>query len=115
MIILITCTLYFSQLSSRPQKLSPERREKELKSLLSTGWVEAKTRDAIQKDFHFKNFNQAFGFMTRVALMAEKMDHHPEWSNVYNKVNITLTTHDCGGISSNDVKMAEFIDTLQHP
>lgn len=68
-------------------------------------------RDAIQKEFLFKDFNQAFGFMTRVALKAEKMDHHPEWFNVYNKVQITLSTHDCSGLSDNDVQLANFIET----
>lgn len=67
-------------------------------------------RDAIYKEFKFKNFNQAFGFMTRVALMSEKMDHHPEWFNVYSKVQVTLTTHDCGGLSSKDVKLAKFME-----
>jgi len=65
----------------------------------------------IQKEFLFKDFNQAFGFITRVALKAEKMDHHPEWFNVYNKVQITLSTHDCSGLSDNDVQLANFIET----
>lgn len=68
------------------------------------------SRDAIYKEFLFKDFNQAFGFMARVALQAEKMDHHPEWFNVYNKVQITLSTHDCSGLSENDVKLAKFIE-----
>ena len=68
-------------------------------------------RDAIHKEFVFKNFNRAFGFMARVALQAEKMDHHPEWFNVYNKVQITYSTHSCGGLSVNDVKLAQFTDT----
>ena len=67
-------------------------------------------RDAIQKTFNFKDFNEAFGFMTRVALKADKMDHHPEWFNVYNRVEITLSTHDCQGLSERDVKLANFID-----
>ncbi len=67
---------------------------------------------AISRDFKFKNFSQAWGFMSRVALIAEKMDHHPEWSNVYNSVSITLTTHDAGGLSERDVKMAGKIDKL---
>ena len=71
-----------------------------------------KERDAIYKEFLFKDFNQAFGFMTRVALKADKVDHHPEWFNVYNKVQITLATHDCGGLSTRDVNMANFIETL---
>ena len=69
-------------------------------------------RDAIVKDFQFKDFNEAFGFMTRVAIRADKMDHHPEWFNVYNKVTITLSTHDCQGLSERDVRLATFIDQV---
>lgn len=69
-------------------------------------------RDAINKEFIFKNFNEAFGFMTRVALLADKMDHHPEWFNVYNKVQVTMSTHDCGGLSAKDVKVATFMDEI---
>jgi len=78
---------------------------------LSNGWNDVKERDAINKKFVFSDFNQAWGFMNRVALLAEKMDHHPEWFNVYNKVDITLSTHDCGGLSEKDVKLALFIDS----
>ena len=67
-------------------------------------------RDAIVKTFRFADFNAAFGFMTRVALMADKIDHHPEWFNVYNRVEITLTTHDAGGLSERDVELGRFID-----
>jgi 4a-hydroxytetrahydrobiopterin dehydratase len=67
---------------------------------------------AIERQFKFRNFSEAFAFMARVALIAEKQDHHPEWSNVYNSVNITLTTHDAGGLSERDVKMAKAIDRL---
>lgn len=67
---------------------------------------------AIERQFKFADFNQAFGFMTRVALLADKHDHHPEWSNVYNRVEITLTTHDAGGLSQRDVAMARAIDAL---
>jgi 4a-hydroxytetrahydrobiopterin dehydratase len=67
-------------------------------------------RDAIQRTYKFADFNAAFGFMTRVALMADKLDHHPEWSNVYNRVEVTLTTHDAGGVTSLDVEMASFMD-----
>ncbi|XP_054014763.1 probable pterin-4-alpha-carbinolamine dehydratase [Hylaeus anthracinus] len=91
-------------------KLTQEEREKDLKPLLSNGWSIESNRDAIYKEFLFKNFNQAFGFMTRVALQAEKMDHHPEWFNVYNKVNITLSSHDVNGLSKRDIKLATFID-----
>ncbi|XP_077267963.1 pterin-4a-carbinolamine dehydratase isoform X2 [Temnothorax americanus] len=91
-------------------KLTPEEREQNLSPLLSTGWTVQASRDAIYKEFAFKNFNEAFGFMTRVALQAEKMDHHPEWFNVYNKVNVTLSSHDVNGLSQRDVKLATFID-----
>ena len=76
------------------------------------GWSEAKGQDAIHKSFKFADFNQAWSFMTRVALAAEKADHHPEWSNVYNKVEIVLSTHDAGGFSEKDVNLARFIDGL---
>ena len=67
-------------------------------------------RPAISRSLTFADFNAAFGFMTRVALLADKVDHHPEWSNVYNRVEVLLTTHDAGGVTSNDVDMARFID-----
>ncbi|KAJ2382225.1 hypothetical protein GGI23_007412 [Coemansia sp. RSA 2559] len=93
------------------QKLSIKEREQLLGPLLTeNGWVLASGRDAITKKFSFANFNQAFAFMTAVALRAEKMDHHPEWFNVYNKVDITLSTHDCQGLSTRDVDLATFID-----
>ncbi len=74
------------------------------------GWHEVAGRDAIARSFKFQDFNQAFGFMTRVALLADKMDHHPEWFNVYNKVEVTLTTHDAGGVSQNDIDMARAME-----
>ncbi|XP_065828265.1 pterin-4-alpha-carbinolamine dehydratase-like [Oscarella lobularis] len=80
--------------------------------LREAGWKEVEGRDAIHKDFAFKDFNEAFGFMTRVALKAEKMDHHPEWFNVYNKVQITLSTHECQGLSMRDINMAKFIEEV---
>ncbi|NDH63810.1 MAG: 4a-hydroxytetrahydrobiopterin dehydratase [Alphaproteobacteria bacterium] len=76
------------------------------------GWKKVPKRDAIAKRFRFADFNQAWGFMTRVALAAEKADHHPEWSNVYNRVEITLSTHDAGGLSAKDVALAKFIDSI---
>ncbi|KAK1791750.1 hypothetical protein P4O66_013725, partial [Electrophorus voltai] len=94
------------------QALSLEEREQILPMLHSAQWVEVVGRDAIYKEFIFKDFNQAFGFMSRVALQAEKMDHHPEWFNVYNKVQITLSTHDCGGLSQRDITLATFIDQV---
>jgi 4a-hydroxytetrahydrobiopterin dehydratase len=75
-----------------------------------TGWRAVDGRDAIVKEFRFKDFNEAFGFMTRVALYADKHDHHPEWANVYNRVDVTLTTHDAGGVTDKDVALAHFMD-----
>jgi 4a-hydroxytetrahydrobiopterin dehydratase len=85
-------------------KLDAAAREAALKTL--AGWSAVDGRDAIAKKFEFKDFNRAFAFMTRTALLAEKMDHHPEWFNVYNKVEVTLSTHDAGGVTQNDVDMA---------
>jgi 4a-hydroxytetrahydrobiopterin dehydratase len=76
------------------------------------GWAFAGDRDAICKSFRFADFNAAWAFMTRIAMQAEKMDHHPEWSNIYNSVEITLTTNDCGGVSARDIALAKFIDGL---
>ena len=90
------------------EKLTGEARARELRSL--DGWSEVDGRDAIEKSFRFADFNEAFAFMTRVALMAEKMDHHPEWSNVYNRVEVTLTSHDAGGVTEKDTKLAAFMD-----
>ena len=91
------------------QKLTAERRGAALGSL--PAWREAAGRDAIHRSLAFKDFSTAFAFMTRVALMADRMDHHPEWFNVYNRVDITLTTHACGGLSERDVALAAYIDT----
>ena len=74
------------------------------------GWQATTDRDAITKEFRFKDFNAAFGFMTRVAMYAEKHDHHPEWHNVYNRVDVTLTTHSADGVTDLDVALAHFID-----
>ena len=73
-------------------------------------WKRESTREAITREFLFPDFNRAFAFMTQVALAAEKADHHPEWSNVYNKVRITLTTHDAGGLTQKDLDLARFAD-----
>jgi 4a-hydroxytetrahydrobiopterin dehydratase len=91
-------------------KLQGAARTKALKGL--KGWKKVRGRDALTRSLKFADFSEAFGFMGRVALMAEKMDHHPEWSNVYNKVSITLTTHDDKGLSAKDVKLAGEIDKL---
>jgi len=92
------------------QKLTAEARKAALARL--AGWSEVTGRDAIAKKFTFKDFNQAFGFMTRAALVAEKMDHHPEWFNVYKTVEVTLSTHDAGGVTELDAKLAEAMDRL---
>ncbi len=89
-------------------KLTGKARTEALASL--KGWTEMAGRDAIQKSFKFADFTQAWGFMTKVALAAEKADHHPEWFNVYNRVDITLSTHDAGGLSEKDVTLARIID-----
>lgn len=77
-----------------------------------SGWSEVEGRDAIAKTFAFKDFNAAFGFMTRVALIAEKTDHHPEWRNVYRTVEVTLSTHDAGGVTGRDIALARAMDRL---
>ena len=78
---------------------------------MTAGWTMVSGRDAIYKEFVFVNFNEAFGFMSRVALLAEKMDHHPEWFNCYNKVQVTLSTHDVQGLSKKDVDVATFMES----
>lgn len=92
------------------QKLSGEARSRALGRL--HGWSEVEGRDAISKKFVFKDFNEAFGFMARVALVAEKLDHHPEWFNVYKNVTVTLSTHDAGGLTERDIALAEAMDKL---
>jgi 4a-hydroxytetrahydrobiopterin dehydratase len=92
------------------EKLTADERATALKEL--TGWQPVEGRDAIQRSFKFKNFSEAWGFMNRVALMAEKADHHPEWFNVYNRVDILLSTHECNGLSQRDLKLAKAIDKL---
>lgn len=77
-----------------------------------TGWTAVEGRDAIFKQFKFKDFSAAFGFMARVALKAEQMDHHPEWFNVYSKVDVTLSTHDADGVTDKDVALAKFMDAV---
>lgn len=95
---------------AKKAKLTEEERENDLSPLTLAGWHAVEGRDAICKQFLFRDFNQAFGFMTRVALKADKMNHHPEWFNVYNKVHITLSSHDVGGLSHRDVTLAKFIE-----
>lgn len=92
------------------EQLTQEERDSWLRALPQ--WSLARDGDAIERKFEFDDFSEAFAFMTRVAMIAETRDHHPEWFNVYNRVEITLTTHDAGGLSLRDVKMARKIDAL---
>jgi 4a-hydroxytetrahydrobiopterin dehydratase len=90
------------------KKLDAAARAAALKDL--PRWRDVAGRDAIMREFEFRDFNEAFGFMARVALLAEKMDHHPEWFNVYRKVEVTLATHDAGGVTDNDIAMAKAME-----
>ncbi len=89
-------------------KLSDDQIKEKLKELQGWQLVNGK----LHKEFQFKDFNQAFGFMTKAALHAEKMDHHPEWFNVYNKLKVDLMTHDAGGVTENDIKLAKILNSL---
>jgi 4a-hydroxytetrahydrobiopterin dehydratase len=92
------------------EKLEGDKRMEALSGL--EGWSEAEGRDAISKTFTFADFNVAFGWMSRVALMAEKMNHHPEWYNVWNRVDVTLSTHSAGGLTELDIKLAKKMDAF---
>jgi 4a-hydroxytetrahydrobiopterin dehydratase len=92
------------------QKLSADERAAQLRQL--NGWQSATERDAIERSLEFADFNEAFGFMARVAIKAQEMDHHPEWFNVYNKVRITLSTHEVNGVTVRDVELARFINSI---
>jgi 4a-hydroxytetrahydrobiopterin dehydratase len=92
------------------EKLSAEARKSALKGL--SGWSEVTGREAIQRTFSFKDFNEAFGFMTRAALVAEKSDHHPEWRNVYKTVEVVLATHDAGGVTARDIELAQAMNAI---
>ena len=92
------------------EKLAGEGRKTALGGV--AGWSEVSGRDAIQRTFTFKDFNEAFGFMSRVALVAEKMDHHPEWKNVYKTVEVVLSTHDSGGLTALDIKLAKAMNEI---
>jgi 4a-hydroxytetrahydrobiopterin dehydratase len=92
------------------EKLTGNARKTALAKL--NGWSEVKDRDAISRSVTFRDFNEAFGFMTRAALVAEKLDHHPEWFNVYDKVEVTLATHDAGGVTERDVELAAAMNRL---
>ena len=91
-----------------PDKLQEAERKAALAELPE--WSEIEERDAIRRSFRFRNFNEAWGFMSRIALTAEKMDHHPEWFNVYNKVEVTLSTHSADGVTELDIKLAKAMD-----
>lgn len=91
----------------RPQKTPVEQALSQLQ-----GWSAVKGREAICKSYRFKDFSEAFGFMSRVALAAEKLDHHPEWLNVYGRVEVTLATHDAGGVTELDVRLAKIMDQI---
>jgi len=94
------------------EKLSDTARKTTLQPLLDNGWSMVEGRDAIAKSYKFGDFTEAMGFMTRAALWAEKWNHHPEWFNVYNRVDVTLSTHDVGGLSALDTKLARKFDGL---
>jgi 4a-hydroxytetrahydrobiopterin dehydratase len=94
------------------EKLTDKERERDLPPLLNAGWALDGDRDAMTKTYEFRNFVEAFGFMTRAAIHAEKLNHHPEWSNVYKTVTVTLTTHDAGGLSALDLTLANRMDGL---
>ena len=94
------------------ERLTTAERTELLPALGAAGWGALPERDAIRKIWKFRNFSEAWGFMARVALLAEAQDHHPEWSNVWNRVEIVLTTHDAGGLSARDVRLALAIDAL---
>ncbi len=95
------------------EKLSETEQREQLAPLFDAGWQMVQGRDAICKTFEFGSFIAAFGWMTRAALWAEKLNHHPEWSNVYNRVEVTLSTHDAGGLTGLDVKLAQKMDALK--
>ena len=94
------------------ERLSQSERDAELPALGEAGWGADPARDSIRKIWKFATFSEAWGFMARAALAAEKMNHHPEWTNVYNVVDVTLTTHDCDGLSALDIKLARRMDKL---
>jgi 4a-hydroxytetrahydrobiopterin dehydratase len=95
------------------EKLTGEARRMALREL--HGWSEVEDRDAIRKTYHFADFNEAFGFMARIAMLAEKLDHHPEWVNVYNRVEVILTSHDVEGLTKRDLALAHAMDEIAPP
>lgn len=97
---------------ARPSKLAGEARDAALADLSAAGWTHDADKDRLDKSFRFKDFGAAWGFMSRVALEAEKIDHHPDWSNSWNKVEVSLTTHDVKGLSELDIRLAQAIDRI---
>ncbi|TCM83573.1 4a-hydroxytetrahydrobiopterin dehydratase [Rhodovulum steppense] len=97
------------------EKLGEDARARDLAPLLAAGWALAGDRDAIEKTYEFHNFIEAFGFMSQAALWAEKLNHHPEWCNVYKSVKVVLTTHDAGGLTHLDMDLARRMDALAGP
>jgi 4a-hydroxytetrahydrobiopterin dehydratase len=95
---------------ARPQRLAPAALAQAVQAL--PGWTLATDREAITRSFRFASFSEAFGFMARAALVAERLDHHPEWFNVYSRVDVTLTTHDAGGLTTRDIELARAMDTI---
>ena len=94
------------------KKISNDEKEKVLEPLLNTGWVYLSERDAITKKYTFSNFVEAFGWMSKAAIVSEKLNHHPEWSNIYKNVEVTLTSHDIDGLSNLDLELASKLDAL---
>lgn len=99
-------------MATMTEKLNEDERKGALPELIAAGWNLHNTRDAIEKKYVFKNFVEAFGWMTKVSLWAEKWDHHPEWANVYRNVEVILTTHEVDGLTHKDVKLARKMDAL---
>lgn len=97
---------------SRAARLEPAAREAALEALAASGWEAVEGRDAVRRRLRFPDFSAAWGFLSRVALLAERMDHHPEWSNSYGRVEIVLTSHDVGGLTERDLRLARAIDAL---
>ena len=113
-IALLALLMYSFVQASSPKriKLSEGDRDGSLGPLLASGWTMVEGRDAIKKKFTFSDFNEAWSFMSRVALRAEQLNHHPEWFNVYNSVDVTLSTHDCHGLSQRDITLATFMNDI---
>ncbi len=106
---------YIIRFLSTPRKLEGDHKTETLNKLVKAGWSILPNRDAIYKQYEFKDFIDAFSFMTKIALHAEKLNHHPEWFNVYNRLSVTLSTHDCNGLSELDIKMANKMDEIFKP